>query len=411
MRFSIVVAVASLVTAGLSAQGVVAQSIHVVNPSFQEQDFPVSPGYLGGVSEDGNATNPEAITGWATVSGNMGINPVTGGSSPFHDNGLIPDNNGLLFMQGAGTVTQTLSGFEPGKPYWLQFYVNARSSNGSVGEAGDSGIPNASVFFEGVNLLGDGVFAPINPVEDSASKTLEWTLIHIPVTPTGETADLTFTVDSVSPAPVGGSGDGTLLVDAVSVIQRHKDEAVIQNASFEASGLGGEAPGYQPNIAGWNASGLNIGTQPSSDDSSPFADNGQVPDGTNVVFIQSQQSLEQQINGLEVGQEYQVSFYYNARAGNLPHLLATLGGTTLLDTDVTPVGAAGELNPYHKFTGTFTAADASELLSFSQTAEGDHSVLLDNVSIFSLIIGDMDRDNDADFDDIEAFVLGLNDAA
>jgi len=83
-----------------------------------------------------------------------------------------------------------------------------------------------------------------------------------------------------------------------------------------------------------------------------------------------------------------------------------------LDTDVTPVGAVGEVdNPYHHFAGTFTAANESELLSSSQTAEGDNSVLLDNVSIFSLITGDMDRDNDVDFDDIQAFVLGLNDAA
>lgn len=173
---------AGVVVAGCVAMAFADQSVIVANPSFQEQEFPVWPGYLGQVSEDGNATNPEAITGWTTLSGATGVNPITTRdpntgeitelSYPFYDNGLIPDNNGLLFMQNPGTVTQTLSGFEPGKPYWLQFYVNARSSNGSQASPGDSGIPNASVFFDGVNLLGDGWTQPANRgLSDRASPT------------------------------------------------------------------------------------------------------------------------------------------------------------------------------------------------------------------------------------------------
>ncbi len=161
-------------------------------------------------------------------------------------------------------------------------------------------------------------------------------------------------------------------------------EIILTNPSFEASGLGVPFPGYQANIAGWDGLG-GLGTQPNSDGSSPFADNGLTPDGNNVAFMQIDRSLSQTIDGFTVGAEYEISFSYNARGGNAPHLNVTLGVETILDTDVSSVEAGGSHTvPYLLHTSTFTAANESELLTFAQTLPidaGDNSVLLDNVSI------------------------------
>ena len=96
------------------------------------------------MSEDGNATNSETITGWTTVSGTMGINPVTtrdpvtdeitGLSYPFYDNGLIPDNNGQIpdgtnvgFIRIQRVLEQQINGLKAGQEYQVSFSYNARA--------------------------------------------------------------------------------------------------------------------------------------------------------------------------------------------------------------------------------------------------------------------------------------------
>jgi hypothetical protein len=153
----------------------------------------------------------------------------------------------------------------------------------------------------------------------------------------------------------------------------------IENPSFEASGAVA-SPGYiQPqSIAGWTGTG-NYGVNVSG--VGPFADNGVNPDQDSVAFIQGQgASLSQTISGLTAGQSYILSFAVNARGGNAPHLQAGVDSFTLIDENVAPVGGT---NSYLVMTVIFTASGADTELNFEQTAAGDNTLLLDNISIKS----------------------------
>ncbi|MFN7564392.1 MAG: hypothetical protein ACK5TH_21655, partial [Prosthecobacter sp.] len=86
----------------------------------------------------------------------------------------------------------------------------------------------------------------------------------------------------------------------------------IPNPSFEAQAFTvwpGYASGNGGAITGWTFQG-NAGLNPAA--GNPFADNGTVPHGTNVAFLQSIGDMDTQltttITGLTVGAVYRVGF-------------------------------------------------------------------------------------------------------
>src|SRR5262245_23120679 len=89
----------------------------------------------------------------------------------------------------------------------------------------------------------------------------------------------------------------------------------IPNPSFEANSFT-VYPGYisgNTQIVGWTTTdSAHTGLNPVSGGiPNPFADNGTVPDGANVAFIQSvggNSSLSTAISNLTVGQTYKVNF-------------------------------------------------------------------------------------------------------
>ena len=89
-------------------------------------------------------------------------------------------------------------------------------------------------------------------------------------------------------------------------------------------------------------------------------------------------SLSQTISNPTAGQPYTLFYAYNARSGNSPHLTESIGGSTVQDENISPVG---DNTPYYTKTASFTAAGSTALLTFAQTATGDQTVLLDNVAI------------------------------
>lgn len=91
--------------------------IPMINPSFEVDAFGTWPGYVSGNFP---------ITGWASL-GNHGLNPVTGGASPFADNGAIPQGAQVAFLQGDGALSQTVSGLVVGAQYYVHYLENARS--------------------------------------------------------------------------------------------------------------------------------------------------------------------------------------------------------------------------------------------------------------------------------------------
>ncbi len=90
----------------------------IPNPSFEADTFNTAPGFI-----TGNAP----ITGWSANSDtSVGLNPA-GGSSPFADNGIIPDGNNVAFLQQGGSLTTTISGLNAGQTYKVTFRANAQT--------------------------------------------------------------------------------------------------------------------------------------------------------------------------------------------------------------------------------------------------------------------------------------------
>lgn len=154
------------------------------------------------------------------------------------------------------------------------------------------------------------------------------------------------------------------------------------NASFEADTFAAW-PGYvnaNGPITGWASMGGH-GINPAGG-SSPFGDNGAIPHGTQIAFMQAEGALSQVINGLVVGERYYVQYWENARTGGTPALEVQIAGVTILPAHlITPVGGS---NPYRRvITGVFTATDTSMELRFvkSNPAGGDTTALIDNVVI------------------------------
>jgi parallel beta-helix repeat protein len=165
----------------------------------------------------------------------------------------------------------------------------------------------------------------------------------------------------------------------------------IPNPSFESNSFT-TYPGYisaNGPIVGWSttdpgSAGLNpAGGNPTN---YPFADNGTIPDGTNVAFIQSapDSSLYTTISNLTIGQTYKVNFRVNARAafgGNpgppMPNLKIAMNGSNIINTAITNVGGS---NPYRYFAFDFTAASNNETMSLSNDSSGDQTVLVDDFS-------------------------------
>lgn len=156
----------------------------------------------------------------------------------------------------------------------------------------------------------------------------------------------------------------------------------IQNASFEEDSFS-VFPGYVNGngpISGWDSpggAGVNPGTN-----FSPFADNGTIPDGAKVAFIQEDGKLAQVVSGFETGSQYCVRYFENARGGNSPSLEVTVGGVSVIAPHkVTSVGGTA---PYREVvSSTFQAGDNALELAFvkSNPRGGDNTVLVDNISI------------------------------
>jgi len=160
---------------------------------------------------------------------------------------------------------------------------------------------------------------------------------------------------------------------------------VVDNRSFEVDTFG-TYPGYISGalngpITSWTSTNdARIGINPAA--GSPFADNGAIPDGTQVAFIQNSGgtgSLSQNVTSLVVGETYRVSYRYNARSSGNPKIKVTMGGAVLQETEYIPVGGT---NPYYLGSYEFEATAPSATLMFENTkGAGDTTVLIDDVRI------------------------------
>ena len=322
-------------------------SILLENPSFEE-------GTNTGVGYGG-------VSSWF-VTGGTGVNPASGGAAPFADNGSIPDGQQIAFIQGPGSLSQTVRGLDLTQQYWLQLSFNARSCCGAN--------PVLAVSYAGQQLV---PATPVTPVGGSNA----YHFLSVPFTPAVSTGQLII-------RNVGGAGDHSLLLDAVTLIERNVDQVVVQNPSFEAAGDAPPAPGYRGSraVAGWTYEPGPGGRFGLNDASGPFQDNGIIPDGRLVAFLENSGSLHQTISGLEFGARYELQYSVNAQAAGASVPLQVWLDELLLHEE--QLGAVGNGNPYHRRTHRFTATASSMELTFQQTLPNslvDASLLIDQVSI------------------------------
>src|SRR3954471_24887928 len=140
-----------------------------------------------------------------------------------------------------------------------------------------------------------------------------WHSIHVP-----RTKPMKRTLSYRSIAPMAG-----LFLAALTASSQ-----TIPNPSFEADNfpnfpgyISGNAP--DAGITGWTANNNDrVGLNRAGN--KPFGDNGTMPDGANVAFIQSGTTggttLGTTISDLTPGTTYKVTFRCNARGGQLPLL-------------------------------------------------------------------------------------------
>jgi hypothetical protein len=163
---------------------------------------------------------------------------------------------------------------------------------------------------------------------------------------------------------------------------RERVQPSIVNPSFEA-GNGSDAGGYVA-IQGWTADAF-IGTGYGiNEGGGAFADNGAVPHGSRVAFLQNNGGLFQKISGFVAGEKYWLVFRENARGLCCGHRVAILK-VLIEGTMVVPeheVAMAGQSNPYRLvISEAFVATGLDMKLLFSKGGYGDSAVLLDDVRI------------------------------
>lgn len=160
-----------------------------------------------------------------------------------------------------------------------------------------------------------------------------------------------------------------------------KADNLVSNPDFGPANSG---VGYGA-VSGWTAGTGTGGTGSTTYNINGLWNNGTLPSGNTVGFIQGDNSLSTTLNNLTPGQSYTVTFVDNARnltgddcCDATPTLIASVGTTDIFDGTVSSVGGS---NLFMTVTGTFTADSTSETLMFDSSVTGDGTVLLSDVSV------------------------------
>jgi hypothetical protein len=183
---------------------------------------------------------------------------------------------------------------------------------------------------------------------------------------------------------IASSGTRDVAICALPVPPITPTQPVMINPSFEIDAVP-LSPGYG-SITGWTPGGGLIDGYGINEANGAFADNGSIPHGTKVAFIQDNGTLSQRVSGFIVGAPYWFAYRENARGLCCGERSATLsvvvGGTTVVADHV--VAIAGELNPYRLVTSeNFTALETDMTISFVKGGTGDSTALIDDVRIFT----------------------------
>jgi|GEM_PF-4902348 len=323
------------------------------NFSFEDNGIEITyPGYV--------ANNPVDSWNFSTVA--AGRNTSDG---PFFGSGKTPDGHNVCFIQSLGGVSQTVSGFETGENYKLSLFANAAQSG--------SGTEQLELKFGGVSAIG-----PISVSPVGGNNFFQEFSANFSAASTNLTLEI---------SQANANADSILLIDDIRITKINKP--YIPNHSFEANGVTGFTwPGYDAAIDNWTKSTAGIGRN--TMELAPFFDNGSIPDGQNVCFIQNPGYIRQTISGFEENWAYTLSLKANSRegTGGKAGLEVKLNGTTILGpVEVTSVG---DYNQFHTFSNGFLSPGAESFeLQIHQTYDdggGVNSLTFDDIKITGIPI-------------------------
>ena len=187
-----------------------------------------------------------------------------------------------------------------------------------------------------------------------------------------------------------------VLIAALMLTSQASAQTVV-NGDFETdTDLFVTWPGYAGDganpaqISGWTGTG-GVGINPvvpGGAGDAPFRDNGD--NSTSIGFLQGTASIEQDISGFTIGQDYVLSLDFNARncCGDMPIGTVELDGVVVASSaDIFPPSGAippvGGVEPWYHADVDFTASDTTitVLIRSASAAGGDATFIVDNITI------------------------------
>lgn len=309
--------------------------------------FPRDPGFESpAIGVNNFQYNPSGAAWTFSGASPNGSGIVANGSGFSNPNAL--EGSQAAFVQGLGTISQSISGFVPGQTYTITFSAAERSG---WNESWNVKIDNT-------------VIGSYNPGANATSY-VDYTATF---TATATTHTLSFVGTDLA------ANQDAVFIDNVRITSTFPS-----NSGFETPNIG--AGNYQYNPAGgsWTFGGSPGNGSGIINNGSGF-NNLNAPQGTQAAFVQGLGAFSQAISGFTPGSIYKITFSAAQRSGQFQP--GSESWNVKMDSTV-----IGSYNPgagatsYVDYTASFKATAATHTLSFVGTTASEASVFFDNVRI------------------------------
>jgi len=352
--YGVAVAAVALAILVLVTNAANAAIITINNPSFETAvSFPW-PGYGD-------------VPGWIdnTPGGSTGINPASGGGTPFADNGSIPDGTQTAFTQNTSSLSQTVTGLTPGRQYWASYHENARAGTTNPN-------PTGSATFAGSTVVAAHVLAPVG---NGNSYNLQ---ISSPITAAASSHDLELINNGVGL-------DNAIVYDDVIVWEQ---AAINETPTNGPNGF----TDFEKGLTNWTQAPADSSWQfvavPNSGitpEGAAFNDgSADTPSGNESAYAQATSEFSDVFGTFSTDGVYTLTFWEAHRNST-----GTMDFEVLLDGVALTFGGSASLNTTSgtAFTQIVSdpfsvSSDGPKKLTFRglNSAGGDHSFLIDDVS-------------------------------
>jgi hypothetical protein len=301
-------------------------------------------------------------------SGSNGSGVTTNGSAFTASNSNAPAGTQVGFLQGTGSIYQTITGLTAGTTYQVTVAMSQRQNayNGQVGNTVDFRVNGTTI-------------TTFDPPQSSGAYA-DYT-----VTFTAPATSATIGFYGTNTLATGSYTDNTAFIDNVRMISLAS--IAVPNSSFETPVTTTYVYGATGGTWMFTAQSGTNGSGVSTNGSAFTSGNSNAPAGMQVAFVQGTGTVYQTISGLVAGQTYQIKVSMSQRqnkgGGQLGNTVAVeVAGNTIATFD--PPQSSGA---YADYSATFQATATSQTIGFYGTnalATGtypDNTAFLDNVRL------------------------------